>query len=112
MSTINSFRDYLQLEKNYSIHTVNAYINDLFFFQEFLKSEFDQNKLEDINYSMIRSWIVSMVDNEISNSSVNRKIASLKAYYKFLLKIKQIEFSPLLKHKSLKTPKKNSNTIF
>jgi integrase/recombinase XerC len=55
---------------------------------------------------MIRSWIVSMVDEGISNSSVNRKIASLKSFYKFLLKIKQIEVSPLLKHKSLKTPKK------
>ena len=55
---------------------------------------------------MIRSWIVSMVDAGVSNSSVNRKISSLKSFYKFLLKIKVIESSPLLKHKSLKTPKK------
>jgi integrase/recombinase XerC len=48
---------------------------------------------------------VSLVDNDISNTSVNRKIASLKAFYKFLLKTKQIEVSPLLKHKALKTPK-------
>jgi integrase/recombinase XerC len=46
------------------------------------------------------------VDVGVSNSSVNRKIASLKSYYKFLLKIKQIEVSPLLKHKALKSPKK------
>lgn len=103
---INSFSDYLKLEKNYSVHTVSAYVNDLLFFQEFVKLEFQHDNLMDVNYSMIRSWIVSMVDNEISNSSVNRKIASLKAFYKFLLKIKRIEFSPLLKHKSLKTPKK------
>lgn len=106
MNTINSFSDYLKLEKNYSLHTVNAYVNDLLFFEEFVKLEFEHDDLIDVNYSMIRSWIVSMVDNEISNNSVNRKIASLKAYYKFLLKIKKIEFSPLLKHKSLKTPKK------
>ena len=87
------------------MHTVNAYVNDLFFFKEFLKTNFEQETLEDVNYSMIRSWIVFMVDNEMSNSSVNRKIASLKAFYKFLLKIKQINSSPLLKHKSLKTPK-------
>ncbi|WP_395043543.1 tyrosine-type recombinase/integrase [Flavobacterium sp.] len=105
MNNIKAFQDYLQLEKNYSIHTVNAYVNDLFFFQEFLKSNFDQENLELVNYSLIRSWIVSMVDNSISNSSVNRKISSLKSFYKFLLKIKQIETSPLLKHKSLKTPK-------
>ena len=87
------------------MHTVNAYVNDLLFFKEFLKTNFEQETLEDVNYSMIRSWIVFMVDNEMSNSSVNRKIASLKAFYKFLLKIKQINSSPLLKHKSLKTPK-------
>ena len=106
MNNLKAFQDYLQLEKNYSLHTVNAYVNDLVFFQEFLTENFDTEKLEDVNYSMIRSWIVSMVDNDISNSSVNRKISSLKSFYKFLLKTKQIENSPLLKHKSLKTPKK------
>ncbi|WP_290831501.1 tyrosine-type recombinase/integrase [Flavobacterium sp.] len=105
MNNLQAFQEYLQLEKNYSMHTVNAYVNDLLFFKEFLKTNFEQETLEDVNYSMIRSWIVFMVDNEMSNSSVNRKIASLKAFYKFLLKIKQIGSSPLLKHKSLKTPK-------
>jgi integrase/recombinase XerC len=106
MNNLKAFQEYLQLEKNYSLHTVNAYVNDLLFFQKFLKKNFEQEILEDINYSMIRSWIVFMVDSGISNSSVNRKISSLKSFYKFLLKIKQIESSPLLKHKSLKTPKK------
>ena len=106
MTYPKAFQEYLQLEKNYSLHTVNAYGNDLIFFQEFLKSNFDTEKLEEVNYSMIRSWIVSMVDAGVSNSSVNRKIFSLKSFYKFLLKIKVIESSPLLKHKSLKTPKK------
>ena len=106
MNNLKAFQDYLQLEKNYSLHTVNAYVNDLVFFKEFLIENFDTEKLEDVNYSMIRSWIVSMVDNDISNISVNRKISSLKSFYKFLLKTKQIENSPLLKHKSLKTPKK------
>ncbi len=106
MNNLKSFLEYLQLEKNYSKHTVTAYGNDLLFFQEFLKNNFDQELLENVNYSMIRSWIVSMVDAGVSNSSINRKISSLKAFYKFLLKTKQIETSPLLKHKSLKTPKK------
>ncbi len=100
-----SFQDYLQLEKKYSPHTINAYIKDLIFFQEFIHTNFDQQKLEEVNYSLIRSWIVSMVDSQISNSSINRKISSLKAFYKFLLKTKQIEINPLLKHKALKTPK-------
>ena len=106
MNQLNAFQDYLQHEKKYSIHTVTAYVNDLLFFQEFLKVNFDNDSLDVVNYSMIRSWIVALVDGGISNNSVNRKIASLKSFYKFLLKTKQIESSPLLKHKSLKTPKK------
>ena len=100
-----AFQDYLQLEKKYSPHTVIAYVNDVVTFESFIKSEFDSDDLLEVNYSLIRSWIVALVDNEISNTSVNRKIGSLKSYYKFLLKTKQIEVSPLLKHKSLKTPK-------
>lgn len=101
-----SFKDYLQKEKKYSLHTVMAYSNDLSDFEAFLKKDFDQDSLEDVNYSQIRSWIVSLVDAGISNTSVNRKISSLKSFYKFLLKIKRIQVSPLLKHKALKTPKK------
>lgn len=105
MSNILAFQNYLQLEKNYSLHTVNAYIKDIQFFQDFVKIEFEQDEIDSVNYSQIRSWIVKMVDDGISNSSVNRKIQSLKAYFKFLLKVKQITISPLLKHKALKTPK-------
>jgi integrase/recombinase XerC len=100
-----AFRDYLQLEKKYSPHTVNAYLNDLISFETYIKTEFDSEDLLKVNYSLIRSWIVTLVDAQISNTSVNRKISSLKSYYKFLLKTKQIAISPLLKHKSLKTPK-------
>ena len=106
MNNLKSFQDYLQHEKKYSFHTVNAYVNDLNYFQEFLKTNFDADSLEAVNYSLIRSWIVALIDNGISNSSVNRKISSLKSFYLFLLKTKQIDSSPLLKHKSLKTPKK------
>jgi integrase/recombinase XerC len=101
----DAFRDYLQLEKKYSPHTVNAYLNDVGYFESFNKNQFNEENIEHVNYSQIRSWIVSLVDDNISNVSVNRKIASLKAFYKFLLKTKQIEVSPLLKHKALKTPK-------
>jgi integrase/recombinase XerC len=102
----NKFQDYLRLEKNYSLHTVTAYINDIGFFESFLSSEFDDNNLVKVNYNQVRAWIVSLSDDGISNSSINRKISSLKSFYKFLLKTKQIETSPLLKHKALKAPKK------
>lgn len=106
MDSIKAFQEYLLHEKNYSLHTVNAYVNDLLFFQKFIEANFDAVPLQSVNYSLIRSWIVEMVENEISNSSVNRKISSLKSFYKFLQKIKQIEVNPLIKHNSLKSPKK------
>lgn len=104
-SNKDAFRDYLELEKKYSPHTVNAYLNDILFFEVFNKENFEQENIEKANYSQIRSWIVSLVDHNISNVSVNRKMASLKAFYRFLLKTKQIEVNPMLKHKALKTPK-------
>ena len=105
-SNKQAFRDYLQMQKNYSLHTVKAYLNDMAEFESFNKIHFEQDSIDKVLYPQIRSWIVSLVDNNISASSVNRKISSLKSYYKFLLRIKQIEQSPLLKHKALKTPKK------
>lgn len=102
-----SFRDYLKLEKNYSDLTVNAYLKDVVFFENFIANHFDQKNLCEVNYSQIRSWIVSLIDAGIATVSVNRKISSLKAYYRFLLKTQQIDSSPLLKHKALKTAKKN-----
>ncbi|QKJ62788.1 tyrosine-type recombinase/integrase [Flavobacterium sp. M31R6] len=108
MATNNkdAFRDYLQFEKKYSPHTINAYLNDIIYFESFNKQYFEQETIEQVNYSQIRSWIVSLVEDGVSNSTVNRKIASLKAFYRFLLKIKQIQINPLLKHKALKTEKK------
>jgi len=102
----NKFQDYLLLEKNYSHHTSLAYLADLNVFHNFIVKEFDQEDLLEVNYSQVRSWIVLLSDKGISNTSINRKISSLKAFYKFLLKVKQIESSPLLKHKALKTQKK------
>ena len=101
----DAFRDYLQFEKKYSPHTLTAYCNDLVSFESFNKTHFNQENIDQVHYSQIRSWIVSLVDGSVSNVSVNRKIASLKAFYTFLLKIKQIEVNPLVKHKALKVPK-------
>ncbi|MFD2941262.1 tyrosine-type recombinase/integrase [Flavobacterium notoginsengisoli] len=100
-----AFADYLLLERKYSSHTALAYLNDIAAFESFVRENFEQEGIELVNYGQVRSWIVFLVDQNISNVSVNRKMASLKAYYKFLLKSKQIEVNPMLKHKSLKTPK-------
>jgi integrase/recombinase XerC len=106
VTTIQTFMGYLEKEKKYSPHTISAYRNDITNFQSFNKSHFDQSDIERVNYSQIRTWIVFLVDSGLSNVSVNRKLSSLRAFYKFLLKIKQIEVNPLLKHKALKVSKK------
>ena len=101
----DAFRNYLQFEKKYSPHTIKAYCDDLISFQSYNYLNFDQEEIDWVEYTQIRSWIVSLVDDGVSNVSVNRKIASLKAYYRFLLKTKQIEISPLVKHQALKVPR-------
>ncbi len=104
--SIKAFTDYLLLEKKYSVLTVNAYQKDLELFTIFLLEAYEDGVMNNVNYSQIRSWIVSMVENDISNRSVNRKISALNSYFKFLLKIGEIKKNPLLKHKALKTSKK------
>lgn len=101
-----AFINYLESEKKYSIHTIEAYTKDIQCFEEFNKINFGQKDIDNIDYVQIRNWIVSLVESKISNRSVNRKIASLRAFYKFLLKTKQIKINPLLNHKALKTEKK------
>ena len=100
-----SFLDYLNLEKNYSKHTLIAYHKDLEGFREFASLEFDFSEINNVSYAIIRSWIVKLVDDGVSNSTINRKISSLRTYYKFLLKIGDIDASPLAKHKVLKIAK-------
>ncbi|GGW79028.1 tyrosine-type recombinase/integrase [Salegentibacter mishustinae] len=99
----SQFIDYLQLEKKYSPNTLTAYKADLESFSEFIFYEFEEKDLSKLHYSQIRNWIISLVDQGVSNRSINRKISSLKAYYRFLQKTGDIEFSPLAKHKALKT---------
>lgn len=104
---VQKFIDYLLLEKKYSQHTVVAYQKDIDSFQSFFIEEFSTSKVSTANYSQIRSWIVQLVDKNISNRTINRKISSLNSFYKFLLKIQSIESNPLSKHKALKVSKKN-----
>jgi integrase/recombinase XerC len=100
-----AYRDYLQKERNYSLLTLRAYLDDVAAFESFIKKGDDGATLEEVNYSQVRSWIVQLVEDGIANKSVNRKMSSLKSFYKFLLRSRQIEVSPMQKHKSLKTEK-------
>ncbi|MBJ6369538.1 tyrosine-type recombinase/integrase [Snuella sedimenti] len=104
--SFKSFTDYLLLEKNYSTLTVKAYLNDLEDFAEFVFNEYEMKEVQHVNYSQIRTWIVSLVESCLSNRSINRKVSALNTYYKFLLKTDTIKLNPLSKHKALKTSKK------
>lgn len=106
MSQFLAYANYLSLEKKYSPHTVTAYTKDLQVFSDFCSTTYDSHLIQDCNYSQIRSWIVQLLEDGVGNRTVNRKVASLKSYYKFLLKTEQIKVSPLLKHKALKVAKK------
>lgn len=100
---IDVFLEYLSLEKNYSPHTITAYKKDLLSFKDFLVTEYNQEDLSEVHYAQIRSWVVVLVGENLSNRTINRKISSLKSFYKFLLKTSQIEINPLSQHRSLKT---------
>jgi integrase/recombinase XerC len=104
--TIAAFVNYLRLEKNYALNTIKAYERDLQLFQVFSETTFGTRALNEVSYSLIRSWIILLVDQGKSNVTINRKIASLNAYYNFALKSGQIAQSPLLGHKSLKVQRK------
>lgn len=102
----SSFSNYLKLEKNYSYHTLKAYVRDLEMFQEFLNAEHESIEVQEAGYSEIRQWIVKLVEKGISNRTINRKVSSLNTYFKFLQKIKVLEINPLSQHKALKVGKK------
>lgn len=101
-----AFSDYLQKEKKYSPLTLQAYQTDLTEFRKFLQESYSDVILEEVQYVMIRAWIIALVDSRISNRTINRKIASLKSFYKFLQIIGQNSSTPLLKHRALKTETK------
>ena len=102
---IEDFQNYLQIEKRYSPHTVAAYLRDVKYFVDFVKSEYEVNPIE-VNFPMARSWLVQLSENGLSEKSINRKISSLNTYYKYLIKKGVLNKSPLLKLQSLKVPKR------
>ena len=102
MNQFQPYIEYLSLEKIYSPHTVLAYQKDLESFLSFS----EVSCIIKCEYPQIRNWIVFLLEKELTNKTINRKVSSLKSYYKFLLKTEQIKVSPLLKHKSLKVAKK------
>ena len=100
------FLRFLQYEKRFSQHTLTAYGIDLKQFFHFMGQTYQAQKPEEITHFFIRSWIVSLLDRKIDSRTVNRKISSLKTYFKFLMREKTISQNPMLKIVSPKTAKK------
>lgn len=105
-SNIEAFVDYLILEKKYSLLTSKAYLDDLRQFEKFVLENFQDQPLESIHYPIVRNWIVYLVDAKKSYRTINRKLSSLNAFYRFLLKCEVIVSNPISKHQSLKNKKK------
>ncbi len=103
---VQSFLQYIRFEKRFSANTVLAYENDLKQFFEFQKKLYEVEAPGDVNQSMVRSWMVSMMENGVGARSVNRKITSLKTFYKFLLRRGDVKTNPLLKVISPKVSKR------
>jgi integrase/recombinase XerC len=105
-SMIESFLKYLRSEKRLSSNTVLAYQSDLEQYQHFITATFPDDKPETADFGVIRSWIIQLVETGIEPVSVNRKIACLRSYYKYLLRQEIISKDPMLKIKVMKSKKK------
>lgn len=94
---IDSFLDYLRYERNYSDWTVLGYRKDITQFQEFLQVENKEFDFRQVTSEDVREWIVFLMDGGYTASSVNRKLSSLRTFFKYLLKQKEVELDPLRK---------------
>jgi integrase/recombinase XerC len=101
-----SFFRYLQYEKRFSAHTLTAYKADLEAYSEYILTQFELEDLSQVPHTFIRSWIVQLMDSGMKSKSINRKISTLKSYYRFLQKQGEILQSPMLKIISPKVPKR------
>ncbi len=106
MMLIDLFLDHLKHERNYSAHTITAYSTDLDQFYAFLTHTAPEHPaLEEVNHKQVRAWLVHLIENNISARSINRKITTLKSFYKFLQREKKIKNNPLHKVDSLRQAK-------
>ncbi|PRY10692.1 integrase/recombinase XerC [Pontibacter ummariensis] len=100
------FFKYLQYEKRYSPHTLTSYHTDLGQFSQYLQQVYEITDAAEADHTIIRSWILTLVQQNIKPRSINRKIACLRSYYRFLLAQQQIKVNPMLRIKAPKASKK------
>lgn len=101
-----SFLDYLKFEKRYSPHTLEAYRSDLEQFEVFVLDTYEVNEVADIEAMHIRAWMVHLIDQQITPRSINRKLSTLKTFFKYQLKRKAIGSNPMAKIQPPKSGKR------
>jgi integrase/recombinase XerC len=102
--SIEDFEKYLTSERKYALHTVNAYVHDLSDFINYIQIEYGVADLKEVEYPIIRSWLIGLMEAGLSSKTINRKTASLKAFYAFLQRKGVVQSHPLSGHKPLKMP--------
>ena len=101
------FINYLSSEKRFSVHTITSYSNDINQFFLFLSEEYKiTSELSEVNFQIVRSWIASLLEKGVTPRSVNRKISTLKTFFKFLIREGVIQESPMLKVVAPKSKKR------
>lgn len=100
-----SFLEYLELEKNYSDKTVVGYESDLREFEEYLKGVSEDLDLLAVDADLVRGWVVSLMDRGFASTSVNRKLSSLRSFYRYLLKRGYVTVDPVAKVQGPKAKK-------
>ncbi len=101
-SPLEAFLDYLKFEKRYSVHTITSYQSDLRDFFDYIELQFGSTRLEDISPAMVRSWLADLRENGMTAKSINRKISSLRSFFKFQMKTGVLGNTPM---GSIVTPK-------
>lgn len=116
---IQEFINYLTFQKRYSRNTIISYETDLIHFFDFIFLEFKISDIKEITSPIVRTWLASLKENKVASKTINRKISSLKSFFKYQLKMKNIDISPLAVISSLKVnrrlpsfiDKKDINTL-
>ena len=103
---LEDFISYIKSEKRFSKHTITSYETDLNQFVNYIEAEGQIKNPKDVSFKLIRNWISSLLENNLKSTSVNRKISSLKSYYKFLLVSNYVDTNPTLKLISPKSSKR------
>jgi len=105
INMLNTFLKYLEFEKRYSPHTLASYKNDLIQFSKYLENQYQFQDLLKAEHRHIRAWIVALMQENINPKSINRKIVSLRTFFKFAISREVVSKNPTQKIKALKTSK-------